>query len=422
MNKELFDYLQESLQEAVDHTEGKTFLKTTVFKLDSTGRKRVWSIWVDGDETKGIINIEAGLVDGKKVLQTIEITEGKNIGKANATTPYTQAIAEARAKVDLQLRSGYVENVDDAKQAVLGSGLPQCMLAHKYHPTGEQKSSKTLDKIGIRGKKIHVQPKLDGNRCLIKITNDGAVMYTRKGDVMPVQIEDILQECLMAYQALNLTEEIILDGELFSNDLSFNELNGLLKRKSRQHPFLLSKIKYHLYDVMIDKPYSYRYGMLKALLSEPSLNGFDITSIELVPSFEIKATDEAIKEKLEEFLAEGYEGLMIRTLDKGYDNKRSWQLVKVKLFEDAEYKILDLEPDAMGRLGYFIMEMDKPTVDRDGDVVTTFKAGISGIDHEEGKKMLANKHKYIGKMATIEYFGKDVRPRFPKYKGIRQDV
>lgn len=410
MNKELFEYLNESVQEMVDHAAGKTFLPTTVYKLDSTGRKRMWRIWVDGDENKGIINILSGLVDGDKVPQTIEITEGKNAGKANATNPYTQAIAEAKAKLKLQLRSGYVENEADVKASgTLGSGLPQCMLAHKYHPTGAQKSSKTLDKIGIKNKKIHVQPKLDGNRCLIKITEFGAIMYTRKGDVMPVQIKHILDRVSEEFDVIN---ELILDGELFSDELTFNELNGHLKRKGSQDLFALAKIKFHLYDVMVDKPYSERYEMLKR---------FQGRGIEVVPSFEITATDEAIQEKLEEFLAEGHEGLMIRTLDKGYENKRSWQLCKVKIFEDAEFEIVDFEEDAMGRLGGVVVKLEKPVWGTEGKSIEVFRAGLTGIDHEEGRKMLANKDKYIGKMATVEFFGRSEYgvPRFPKFKAVR---
>lgn len=406
--------------------------KQSVYKLDSKGKQRVWSIWVEGNPTSltdpAMIKIQSGLLDGKKIDESVVVTSGKNLGKANATTPYTQAVSEAEAKLELKLRGEYRRSLEEVSQGTLRSGIQSPMLAQKYHPTGEQKGSKTLDKMKIRGQKIHVQPKLDGNRCLIKLFSEkvadgiGVVnyelrgtMYTRKGDVMPVQLDHIIDELNLWYGEISTFEDsIILDGELFSTELSFNELNGHLKRKDSQDPDALKKIKFHLYDVMLGAPYDERYAYIKSF-------GEFGDYVEVIPSHEIVATDEAIKEKLEEFLGEGHEGLMIRTLNSGYENKRSWQLVKVKLFEDEEFEVVDLETDAMGRLGKFIMKLPEPVTDRDGKVVTTFKAGIKGIDHAEGRKMLANKQDYIGKMATIEYFGMDIRPRFPKFKALRTE-
>lgn len=421
--------------------------KQTVYKLDSKGKQREWSIWVEGDanslDAPATIKMESGLVTGKKVPQEVVITSGKNLGKANATTPYTQAVSEAKAKLELQERSGYVKELSQVTQGVLRSGISAPMLAQKYHPTGEQSGSKTLAKMKIAGNTIHVQPKLDGNRAITLIEGelaeeqlraeyglndiDGATgtMYTRKGDVMPVQLEGVISDLQNGYLSLiqmdayNFTD-LKVDGELFCSGMEFNELNGHLKRKSSQDAEKLAQVEYHVYDVMLPVGYAERRKLLVNLVAEiERLN--PNTKVRLVPSYEIVATDENIKEKLEEFLAEGHEGLMIRTLDTPYENKRSWQLVKVKLFEDSEFEILDLEPDSMGRLGKILVKLDTPTVDRDGKEVNVFRAGLKNVSHEDGAKMLANKLDYVGKQATIEYFGRSEYgvPRFPKFKAVR---
>jgi DNA ligase-1 len=410
-------------------------LGQTLYKLDSRGKVREWKIEVVDNTTFASIVTTAGLQDGKQVVNTVDIFEGKNIGKANETSYYTQAVSEALATAELKLRGEYRTTLENMEHQTLRSGIKAPMLAQKYHPQAAQSGSKTLEKMKLVGEKIHVQPKLDGNRCLIKVmpTTDlrGCVVtfYTRKGDVMPVQLPHIADEVSKAYGSVFFadgfspdTPEVVLDGELFSTEMSFNELNGHLKRKDSQDPAQLEKIKYHLYDIMLDQSYDKRYKRLELLLESFAVDYQQtVQHIHLIPSYEIEAKDETINEFLEKFLAEGHEGLMIRRLDMPYENKRSWQLCKVKIFEDAEFIIHDLLPDVMGRLGKVECHMDVETYDRDGKLVEYVYPGITGITHEEGMKMLADKDKYIGKMATVEFFGRSeiFVPRFPKFKAVR---
>lgn len=401
-------------------------------KSASTGKGKIWIIRVDDKGTQSEIVIRSGQVDldtlvrGKLVTNTAIVSVGKNIGKANETTHYTQALSEAQSKIDAQLRAGYDPDPKKAKassSSTLGSGAKQPMLAHKYHPTGAQKSSKTLKQMKIDGKKIIVEPKLDGNRCPIKIMNGMAVMYTRKGDVMPVQLEHITSELLDSFHRKGISEdfsELEVDGELYCDPtvMSFNELNGLIKKQSANAQQIERRklIKFHIYDVMTDDGYEERLKTVQKFASE---------NVQVIESKEIIATDSNIQTELEKWLAEGYEGLMIRVLGKGYENKRSWQLVKVKIFSDEEFELVDVEKDVRGDwVGAFIMKMNVPSKDRDGKPITTFKAGVSGLTQEDGRKIVKNKSQYIGKLATVEYFGLSEYnvPRFPKLKAFRDDI
>lgn len=387
-----------------------------LYKLDTKGKTRMWSIHVIEYDDYSEIVVYSGLIDGKQIKNVFRISEGKNVGKSNATTHFTQALSEAESRVDLQTRSGYVYDVKDAKQDVLGSGIDAPMLAHKYHPSGEQKGSKTLQQMKLVGKKIVVQPKFDGNRCLIVVHSpDEIVLYTRKGDVFPVQLEHIIESIGNSHPVQNFIEPFVLDGELYSSELTFNQQNGLLKRsKAKPDYTLLSKIHYHLYDCMTDKPYLERYEFIRTFASE---------CIHVVSGSMIDATDENIHIKLTQYLEQGYEGLMVRRLDMPYENKRSWSLVKVKLFEDAEFELIDVEEDARGGfIGAFVMKLPTPVKDRDGNILETFKAGVSGLTQEEGSEILKNKQDYIGKIATVEYFQKSEYgvPRFPKLKAFRE--
>jgi ATP-dependent DNA ligase len=410
------------------------YMETILYqKSASTGKGKIWIIGVDDKGTQSEIVIQSGQVDldtlvrGKLVKNTAIVSVGKNIGKSNETTHYTQAVSEAQSKVDAQLRAGYVTDPQEAKKSsssTLGSGVKQPMLAQKYHPTGAQKSSKTLKQMKIEGKKIIVQPKLDGNRCTIVVRHgDGnimAQMYTRKGDLMPVQLNHIITDISVAAAYHGLKDELVLDGELYCDptEMSFNELNGLIKKQSASAEQIERRklIKFHLYDVMIDEGYEKRLKVIEK---------FNVGNVEVVESKEIIATDENIQKELERWLGLGYEGLMIRVLGKGYENKRSWQLVKVKIFEDAEFKLVGFEEDVRGGfVGTFVLELPTPVTDRDGKLVTEFRAGASGQSVEDRTYMLKHPEEFIGKMATIEFFGRSEYgiPRFGKFKGIREDI
>ena len=399
--------------------------ETTLYQIsESTGKGKIWMIRVDDKGSLSEITVRSGAFNfntglhGNLITNISIVEQGKNIGKSNQTTHYTQAVSEAQSKIKLKLKDGYVYDPDKVKtSAILGSGIPKPMLAHKYHPSGKQASSKTLKQMKIDGSEIVVQPKLDGNRCLIRVNKEEAVMYTRKGDVMPVQLSHITTEIINSFSQLNTGDELVLDGELYCDPsiMSFNTLNGLLKRQSAtsQQEQQRSLIKMHLYDVMSSDGYMKRFETIKKFAS---------SNVQVIESKKIIATDSNIQKELERYLELGYEGLMIRVLDKGYEHKRSWQLVKCKLFEDSEFKLVGFEEDVRkGFVGTFILELPKPVADRDGKVVTTFRAGASGQSVADRTYMLLHPEEFIGKMTTVEYFGWDIRPRFPKFKSIREE-
>ena len=377
---------------------------TKLYQLDTKGNTKIWIIDVLNQSLYSELIVKSGRQGGRLITNIAKISSGKNIGKANETTHFSQAKLQMESKIKSKLKKGYVYNITDAKSsAILGSGIPAPMLAQKYSFDGSQKGSKTLEQLKLVGREIIVQPKLDGNRCLIKIENGVPQMYTRKGILMPVQLNHILDEL----KNTNINRTVILDGELFSEEFSFNILNGLIKREKVNEEDLEQRklIKYHLYDVMIDEGYEQRYSIIEL---------FESPNIIIVPSKKIIATDESIEKELAIFLSEGHEGLMIRQLNMGYDNKRSWQLCKVKVFQDEEFKLIGFEEDVRGGfVGSFVMQDNHSN---------TFNAGASGQNVEQRMKMWNNKDNYIGKMATVEFFGYSEYniPRFPKFKGIRE--
>lgn len=395
--------------------------KVTLYQSNTAGTAKVWTIEVIDHNTYSEILSTRGQLGGK-MAPTSEIIK---VGKGKKTH-YEQACSDAQSKTNSKLKKGYVEDLAKIQSSsVLGNGkVPAPMLAEKFDPTKKQAKSRNLKDLKLEGKEIGVQRKKDGNRCLMHVTLNGVEMYSRKGDKSPnlAHITDsILENFKRIYEYVNKkygVTEYWLDGELYTKAFSFNKLNGLVRKitKDAQDEADALKIRYHLYDVIINAGYETRHKILK---------NFKSSTVWIEETEFIIATDKNIQEKLEKYLAEGEEGLMIRQLGIGYENKRSWQLCKVKNFEDKEFKVIGFEEDSRGGMAAaIIVEHDIPgAVDRNGVPITDFKAGNTG-SHEEWAEMWNNQAKYIGKWVTVEFFGRSeyTVPRFPKVKGFRDDI
>ena len=117
----------------------------------------------------------------------------------------------------------------------------------------------------------------------------------------------------------------------------------------------------------------------------------------------------------ENYLDMGYEGSILRK-NEGYECKRSWTLMKVKDFSDAEALIVGYEEGKgkrEGTLGKFLMQ------DEDGN-----KFGCppgKGYNYQDMRDMLKDIHKYMGQTATFTYFERTKAGsyRHPLFKAIR---
>ena len=353
----------------------KELMEKTIYKLDSKGKLRYLTI-----STKDNLVVQTSGLQGSPNAVTHESEcIGKNISKSNETTPQEQAILEAKAKIKAKLEEGYYETVEEAQREVLV--LP--MLAKEFKA---EESKVTYP--------FHVQPKLDGMRCLKNRTN----LISRKNKEI-----DTMHHIANEFKAFADT----LDGELYAHGLSFQDNMKLIKKYRKNES---EKVRYHIYDIVLPNlKFSERYTFLKAMFAvEKPIYA------ELVPTYVVNNKQELL-ERHKQFLSEGYEGTIIRWGDTGYEiSKRSGSLLKFKDFQDLACEIVNVEPsEKRPTQGIFICKVE------DG---RTFGTGMR-FSFEEREEILTNKANYIGRTAEIRFFEytDDELPRFPVCVGLRLD-
>lgn len=376
----------------------------TLFGEASTGKAKQWSVsveerTVDGAAV-GVVIVSHGYVGGKFQTNERLVLTGKNIGKKNMTTPVQQAVSEAQALWNKKKDAGYSESLaaavetaeaeDDAGTGTDGVPLP--MLAQDYNK---------------RGKDIvfpcYAQRKLDGVRC-VAIAGKG--LFSRNGKPMSAHLTAIRAEID------SLPAGTILDGELYADKehLSFQEIVGLAKKGTLKagDAEKISHMHLCVYDSIRDGTNKERKKWLKSLFAS---NAF--AHLRLLPTAVCNSEEDA-KYFHAQFVAEGYEGLILRNVKGVYKvGHRSKDLQKYKEFLDAEFPIVGFKEGDGLEKGCVLwrcrtaegLEFDcRPRGTRE-ERVALFRTGAT----------------YIGKPLTVRFqeWTDDKVPRFPVGIAIR---
>lgn len=371
----------------------------TLYKKTSTGAIQQWTIEAYGSSFVAYIKTTYGQVGGAQQIATEVISEGKNVGKANETTSLEQAYAQAMSQWKLKKRKGYVENIEDARNGsvdesvILGGYSP--MLAHKFSEQGH--------KIKYP---CYVQPKLDGHRCIAVIQDGSCTLWsrTRKQIFGVPHIERALEKMYPHHL-------IVLDGELYNHDYKnkFEELSSFIRQTTPKPGHEV--VQYWIYDSILDyETFSVR-NFIALERAEEYVDPLVLVDTKL-------ANDEDdLLVAFEDYLGRGFEGAMARNAESRYVGKRSYDLQKIKEFDDAEFEIVAVEAGRgkMADKGIFICKTES------GD---EFKVKMKG-ELDSLKHILDDPGFYIGKMLTVKYQGltnKNGVPRFGVGERLRDDI
>jgi DNA ligase 1 len=341
----------------------------TLYKLDSKGRVRCWSIMAV-DAAIPYYRQSHGLLGGKNQTTATEIKGGKNQGKANETTAHEQCVLEAEALWKKQRdRKGYTETVPSEKPM-------RPMLAKDYR--------KPLDRKHIKFP-CFVQPKLNGLRCLAFV-QDGNVRLVSRQNTEWTALNHLVDE-------LKSFPNGIYDGELYKHGPDFQKIIGAVKRDDPNE--LSAQIEYHVYDFVDESStFSQRLGTIVNNLPDGR---------RFVRFVETKTlnTPDLLDEWHDNYVKAGYEGIMLRNKHGKYKiNGRSSDLQKFKKFDDDEFEIIG----AVENIGKAEGTCTFQCITKEGHCFNVMPEGQDGVREKYWQDWLSGKIK-SGDMLSVKYFG-----------------
>lgn len=256
-----------------------------------------------------------------------------------------------------------------------------------------------------------VQPKIDGIRCIVS------------DNQMTSRTSQLITSCPHIEMYLSsLPQEIKLDGELVIPNVPWVITEGYVNRHIPSKECL--EIEYHVFDIIdTEAPFWARSQEVERIIkvlenkylefSYPTHTYFKSPHkskkfpFRIVPTtiYDEPLDDEVVQKHFRASCDAGFEGLIVRNASAGYQpNKRSAEILKLKQFFDKEYKIIDIIPDRRGE-GKLVCELPSGS---------TFDCSFKATSAKR-QQMLTYKHRYIGKLVTVEFEGihESGRPRNP---------
>ena len=265
-----------------------------------------------------------------------------------------------------------------------------------------------------------ITEKLDGIRCLAICKEDSIQLFSRQGKLIEgcVSIETTLMGMRM-----QVGRDFVLDGELLAMNCGYDTVYKETTKRVKNKNEIKEGIYYMAFDMLEMEEFNQLKGIhkyherLQKLLDLDKLMGSMFVRI-IRPLYIGNNMDEVL-ELLKVYKKLGAEGLMVNLMDAPYEFKRSKNILKVKVMQTADLKIVGFEEGQgrnAGKLGAIV-------VDFKGN-----KVGVgSGFTDFDREFIWKNQHQYLGRIAEIQYFEvtKDKTGveslRFPVWKHLRTD-
>lgn len=267
----------------------------------------------------------------------------------------------------------------------------------------------------------YISRKLDGVRCLMLITNNRVVPMSRTGKEL--HNLEIITSVLASYNGPN----VFLDGELVSiKDDTEDFADTVSIVRSSKSKTDNSQLVYKVFDLIPEQTFLMATGCHNEIFSKRQKNLQQFVSkltgniVQIVEQHRYSV--DTFKSMTKMVSDMSWEGLMVRK-DNKYKGKRNNDLLKVKKFKDAEFKVLEVVT------GTIRMINSHTNLEESVECVTAVvfenkglrvKVG-SGFTMKQRRDYFDDPEIIINKLITVKYFEEtpDGSLRFPIFIGIR---
>ena len=317
------------------------------------------------------------------------------------------------------LRAGFSEKtinkVVEKKYASYAIPVFGCQLAH----------DSANHEAKVSGKKL-IEVKLDGVRVITIVRRDGRVdMFSRNGKEL-ANFPHVAEQISAVVKKTPPPYDLVLDGEIMSS--SFQDLMTQVHRKSdvKANDAILNLFDFipleNFEQGSWDRTQLIRSQMVQAWVNTnhaemPNVTCLAFESVDLnSPEGQLR-----FKEINAQAIAGGYEGIMIKEPDAGYECKRSVSWLKLKPFIEVSLTVVTTEEGTgknVGKLGALVCE----GVDDGKDIRVNVGSGLTDEQRDDFWK---SKDDCVGMVAEVRADAITQNQdgtyslRFPRFKGFR---
>lgn len=293
------------------------------------------------------------------------------------------------------------------------------MLCNKYR-------GKTIDKFLKNTKTILLQPKLDGNRVVVKYDRgDKSLSFmSRSGKEVKTYNQQIVNDLTAIFTEYDASLEnhpvlkecanIWIDGEIMAGvftegmvlDRNKHILSELMKTTAADSEEKNNNV-YYIFSTFLTNA-SGALGTCSELTRYNILRNLDrdYDNVRFVPTEIIKVTDKT-KEYIDNYynqcLSKSYEGSIVKDADCQYELKRTNTWLKVKPEEDADLTLVKMtegEGKFVGMCGSIYLEGE---IEINGEMINVTGECGSGFSDEMRQYLWDNQAELIGKTIEIKY-------------------
>ena len=382
----------------------------TLITRDAKNKIRVLELSMIKVSNTYCINRKTGIMNMAMVEQPTHVI---SCGKAKRTL-LEQAELEYNAIIRKQKDKGY-KDIKDFGYTDLSQFNPEEVLPedNKTDQNGNKKPMLCKKYTDVKREKFNklfkASRKLDGVRCSLFIRDGIVQTSSRGGKDYNTAISHICNDSLIKEFFKN-NPNIILDGEIYKHGWTLSKISGMCRLKDRTDN--MDNLQFHCYDIVDDdKTFDERLEIL--LDVKKQLQSTD--KIYILEHIDITGYDNII-ELHNQFVSEGYEGLVLRDPNAKYKSSvKDDRMIKVKMFDDDEFEIIGISEGLRPEDMCFVLKTKEGC---------EFKAKPTG-DRELREWYLKNIDALIGKMGTVKYFGytnTECRvPNLPIFKSVRDE-